>query len=116
MMTRKSAHEVARLYGGKVFYVGYGGLEHLLREEHKIGYNSGTFGWNWSAYEFRNNIIITGYRNLTGAKIPEKLARQYNALGKLAAEKITADNWEMSRNLANKLIARMIREVERASH
>lgn len=32
----------------------------------KIGYNSGVYGWNWSAYIYKNNmniIFIEGYRS-----------------------------------------------------
>lgn len=37
----------------------------------KIGYNSGKFGWNWSAWELYGDdgktvVLVTGYGNLTG--------------------------------------------------
>ena len=37
-----------------------------LKEYNKIGYNSGTFGWNWSAYKKVDDEYtwyIQGYRN-----------------------------------------------------
>lgn len=29
----------------------------------KIGYNSGTYGWNWDAFEAGNVVIVSGYRS-----------------------------------------------------
>ena len=40
----------------------------------KIGYNSGKFGWNWSAWELYGDdgetvVLVTGHRNLTGKAV-----------------------------------------------
>ena len=40
----------------------------------KIGYNSGKYGWNWSAWELYGDdgqtvVLVTGHRNLTGKAI-----------------------------------------------
>ena len=41
------------------------GQEHsiLLSDNFKIGYNQGLYGWNWTAYNYPDYIIITAYRN-----------------------------------------------------
>ena len=40
----------------------------------KIGYNSGKYGWNWSAWEIYGDdgekvVLVTGHRNLTGKAV-----------------------------------------------
>lgn len=79
MLTRK---DVNRMYT-KVLRVGYGDLQYLLREFKKIGYNSGLYGWNWDAYEIDNDTcIVTGYRNLTGERLDDKIIDKFNQLSK----------------------------------
>lgn len=47
----------------------------------KIGYNSGVYGWNWSAYICKNNldiVFIEGYRHFpkTNGKIKNDITEQ----------------------------------------
>ena len=50
-----------------VIEVGYCNAQYLLNGLNRIGYNSGLYGWNWSAYDLGQGVAIcTGYRNLCG--------------------------------------------------
>ena len=51
----------------------------------KIGYNSGVYGWNWSAYIYKNNmdiIFIEGYRHFpkTNGDIKNNITDQLRQL------------------------------------
>lgn len=51
----------------------------------KIGYNSGVYGWNWSAYIYKNNldiIFIEGYRSFpkTNGRIKSDIIQQLRNL------------------------------------
>ena len=77
-LTRK---DVAETYGTKTRSVGYCELQRTLTvlEDRgavtKLGYNSGLYGWNWTAYIIQGTgkredvILVTGYRNLEGKRI-----------------------------------------------
>ena len=77
-LTRK---DVAETYGTKTRSVGYCELQKTLAvlEDRgavtKLGYNSGLYGWNWTAYLIQGTdkredvILVTGYRNLVGKRI-----------------------------------------------
>ena len=77
-LTRK---DVAETYGTKTRSVGYCELQKTLSVLEargmvtKLGYNSGLYGWNWTAYLIKGTekredvILVTGYRNLAGKRI-----------------------------------------------
>ena len=77
-LTRK---DVAETYGTKTRSAGYCELQRTLNVLEargavtKLGYNSGLYGWNWTAYLIQGTdkredvIIVTGYRNLVGKRI-----------------------------------------------
>ena len=77
-LTRK---DVAETYGTKTRCVGYGKLQKTLAALEargavtELGYNSGIYGWNWTAYLIQGTdkredvILVTGYRNLVGQRI-----------------------------------------------
>ena len=47
-----------------------------LHSYNKIGYNSGTFGWNWSAYKKVDDEYtwyIQGYRNFPKGKFVDEI-------------------------------------------
>lgn len=80
-LTRK---DVAETYGTKTRSVGYCELQRTLTVLEargavtKLGYNSGLYGWNWTAYLINGGdgkedvILVTGYRNLVGQRISAK--------------------------------------------
>lgn len=77
-LTRK---DVAETYGTKTRCVGYCQLQRTLTVLEargvvtELGYNSGLYGWNWTAYLIKGTdkiedvILVTGYRNLEGKRI-----------------------------------------------
>lgn len=80
-MTRKAIRNFPGVF--RVYYVGDNDLQYLLRFETPAFYNAGIYGWNWDGYSFydrsgRKIIINTGYRNMTGRKIPWEIARKYD--------------------------------------
>lgn len=84
METKLTRKDVAETYGTKTRCVGYCELQKTLTvlEERglvtKLGYNSGIYGWNWTAYLIKGTdkredvILVTGYRNLEGKRIKRK--------------------------------------------
>ena len=77
-LTRK---DVSETYGTKTRSVGYCELQKTLTVLEargvvtELGYNSGLYGWNWTAYLIKGTdkredvILVTGYRNLVGKRI-----------------------------------------------
>lgn len=84
-----------RNYWDKVFYCGYCDLQYIFRYEEPTYYNSGVYGWNCDIYcDYKRDIAITtGYRNMTGKRIPDELIEKYTD----TAKKIIDDNqWKTS--------------------
>ena len=63
----------------KVFYCGYCDLQYIMRGAEPTYYNCGVYGWNCDIYcHFGKDIAITtGYRNMTGRRIPDELIKKY---------------------------------------
>ena len=68
-MTRRDVHTMF----SKVVYTDYCGAAHLSWFKNPIGYNYGTYGWNWDCYDLGGVAVVTGYRNLTGLDYCRKL-------------------------------------------
>ena len=106
-MTRKQLHYMFK----HVLYVSYCDLQSLLNADTKIGYNAGVYGWNWSAYAINKETIInTGYRNMTGRRIPYELVRKYEQLGRMAIEKYSWRESDKLKDIKQKLLNRLIAE------
>ena len=75
----------------KVFYCGYCDLQHIMKHEEPAYYNSGVYGWNCDIYcDFLRDIAITtGYRNMTGRRIPSEIIKKYSNI----AEEICKNTW-----------------------
>lgn len=104
-MTRKDIRNYPGVF--RVYYVGYCDLQCLLRFETPVFYNAGVYGWNWDGYSFydrsgRKIIIDTGYRNMTGKKIPGEIVEKYNDLAKD----------ERNRKKLDELLLNMFDEIE----
>ena len=104
-MTRKAIRNFPGVF--RVYYVGYCDLQYLLRFETPVFYNAGIYGWNWDGYSFydrsgRKIIINTGYRNMTGRKIPWEIAKKYDDLA----------SGERNKETLNKLLLDMFDELE----
>lgn len=61
-ITRKDINQLKKI-GYTVCTVPYCSAQHLLTGLERFGYNAGIYGWNWSAYQIHDAIIVTGYRN-----------------------------------------------------
>ena len=72
----------------KVFYCGYCDLQYIMRGEEPTYYNCGVYGWNCDIYcHFGKDIAITtGYRNMTGRRIPDELIEKYTDNAKAILE------------------------------
>lgn len=68
----------------KVFYCGYCDLQNICSRDDIVYYNSGVYGWNFDVYvDYKNDIAITtGYRNMTGARIPSEIIEKYSNAAK----------------------------------
>ena len=107
-MTNK---EVRRVFD-KVYSIGYGAMQFLLRFENRIGYNCGIYGWNYDVYSLGNGICIcTGYRNMPGKTIPYELVQKYE---KYASEILSevCGKWDEKRKRMQVLIKDFLGELE----
>lgn len=61
----------------KVWRAGYCDLQYIMRGVEPRFYNSGVYGWNCDIYDTDAGAITTGYRNMRGERIPDKLITLY---------------------------------------
>ncbi len=78
----------------KTFRCGYCDLHYIFYYEEPTYYNSGVYGWNCDIYcDYKRDIAITtGYRNMTGKRIPSELIEKYTD----NAKKILENQWKVS--------------------
>ena len=78
-----------RNYWTKTFRCGYCDLQYIMRGKEPTYYNAGVYGWNCDIYtDYQTDIAITtGYRNMTGERIPSELFEKYNNIAKSIIEK-----------------------------
>lgn len=71
-----------------VYYCGYCDLQDIFRYEEAQYYNAGVYGWNCDIYvDYARDIAITtGYRNMTGKRIPSELIKKYSDIAKEIAK------------------------------
>lgn len=84
----------------------YNTPDHLLYYENPFAYNSGTYGWNWDAYEINGVVIIKGYRNRIGKKIGYNITRPYEE----KAMEIT-DNKSLSYSERKKMVRELLNDI-----
>lgn len=77
-----------RNYWNKKFYAGYCDLQYIFYHEEPTYYNAGVYGWNCDIYcDYKRDIAIsTGYRNMTGKRIPDELIDKYTKKAKAILE------------------------------
>lgn len=85
-LTKKELNEQYRY----IICAGYCELQCLLKDQRIIGYGSGLYGWNWSAYEIQASngeivCVCTGYRDMTGKRIKD--IKKFEEKAKLIANK-----------------------------
>lgn len=84
MKKHTSMTDITRNYK-KVFRCGYCDLQYIMRCHAPQFYNAGVYGWNCDVYTIGNIAITTGYRNMRGALIPDKLIKKYSEIAKVIA-------------------------------
>lgn len=70
MMKRITKQDIHQLPEDRVFWCGYCGAQEIESLGHYLGYGHGTYGWNYSLYEFivkedgelKRYYLVTGYR------------------------------------------------------
>lgn len=79
-----------------VYRCGYCDLQYIMRGEDPVYYNCGVYGWNWDGYcDYKRDIAITtGYRNMTGERIPDELIEKYTNI----AKEILKNEWSKPYN------------------
>ena len=113
-MTKK---ELQNRYG-RIIRVGYCDLQYVCKSypAFEIGYNSGVYGWNWTAYELRHSdgrtvAICTGYRSLTGENV--KGISQFNDKAREVAND-WATNYDEKKQAYQKIIDGLIEYIYNA--
>lgn len=76
-----SMKELSRRYEN-IFVIPYGAAYELLADRVPAFYNAGVYGWNFDAYTFGADgfsdvVIITGYRNTRGERVPAAFLDKY---------------------------------------
>lgn len=87
-MKKQTTIKFIKGYFDKMFYCGYCDLQDIFKYEEPQYYNSGIYGWNCDIYcDYARDIAITtGYRNMTGKRIPDELIKKYSEKAKAINE------------------------------
>lgn len=106
-LTRKNANSRYE----KVIMTRYCELQTLLRSIEPVAYNAGIYGWNWDCIELNHDIaIVTGYRNLTGKRLPDNKAIEFE---EKAREIDKLNDWRKEEVERKKLIAEFIEFIDK---
>jgi hypothetical protein len=106
-MTRK---EITNNFS-KVFSIGYGDMQYLLRYQNRIGYNSGIYGWNFDVYVVNGIAICTGYRNTPGQRIDYDILKKYEKKAEKIAKDYTLD-YDKTKRKINNLLYKLMEELQ----
>ncbi len=101
-------NDVLRLTEGNVYSIGYCKAQYLLMFTHKVGYNSGIYGFNYDVYMVGDDTIITGYRPFKAKKISHELLKEYEE----RARKAQYEGWQDARNVTNNLLLELLKEAK----
>lgn len=99
-MKEKTTMKAIRNNWSKVFYAGYCDLQYIFKSVEPRYYNCGVYGWNCDVYvDYKNDIAITtGYRNMTGRRIPDELIEEYSEIAKEISSNIFCKPYEEIKN------------------
>ena len=106
MLTKK---DVLRITRGNVYSIGYCKAQYLLMFTHKVGYNSGIYGFNYDVYIVGDDTIITGYRPFKAEKIDFDLLKMYED----KARKAQFEGWQDVMNITNDLLLELLKEAKK---
>ena len=87
----KTTNKYIKTVWKNVYRCGYCDLQYIMRGTEPTYYNAGIYGWNCDIYcDYKRDIAITtGYRNMTGKRIPDELIEKYTT----EAKKILENMW-----------------------
>ena len=105
MLTKK---DVLRITRGNVYSIGYCKAQYLLMFTHKVGYNSGIYGFNYDVYIVGDDTIITGYRPFNAKKINYELLKEYEE----KARKAQYEGAKDVRNITNNLLLELLKKAK----
>lgn len=94
-MKTKTTRKYINAVWKNVYRAGYCNLQYIMRGTDPEYYNTGVYGWNWDAYaDYKTNAVITtGYRNMTGERVPDELIEKYTERAKeVIKRQWTSDN------------------------
>ena len=82
-----------------VYRCGYCDLQNIFYKDEAVFYNCGVYGWNFDVFcDWGQGVAITtGYRNMTGDRIPSEIIAKYSAIGKEIREGCWARPYEDTR-------------------
>lgn len=83
-MKIKTTNKYIKTIWRNVYRCGYCDLQYIMKGTDPVYYNCGVYGWNYDVYcDYKRNIAITtGYRNMTGERIPSELIEKYSNIAK----------------------------------
>ena len=102
-------NDVLRLTEGNVYSIGYCKAQYLLMFKHKVGYNSGIYGFNYDVYMVGDDTIITGYRPFDAKKINYELLKEYEE----RARKAQFEGGQNVKETVNNLLLELLKEVKK---
>lgn len=94
-MKTKTTRKYVNTVWQNVYCAGYCDLQYIMHGTEPTYYNAGIYGWNWDAYvDYKTNAVITtGYRNMTGRRVPDELIEKYTERAKeIIRREFTAAN------------------------
>ena len=98
------------------FIVPDGSVQDLIKGGRKFGYNSGVYGWNYSAYRVETDTkiywVVFGYRNHPkGKTIPLEKVKPWETKARKAIAQTT--DWNKLKTKLNRLLVRACEEREK---
>lgn len=94
-MKIKATRAYIKALYNNVYQCGYGDLQDIMYGENPTYYNCGVYGWNFDCYTNGNIAITTGYRNMTGKKIPKEIINKYSVIAKEIVKKSFKIDYEI---------------------
>ena len=116
-MKIKTTNKYIKAMYRNVFSCGYCDLQEITRGiDEPIYYNCGVYGWNYDGYvDYRTDTAITtGYRNMTGARIPSEILKKYTEKAKKIREKYSFSEWDKEKKALEKNYRKFIDELVNA--
>lgn len=107
--TRKELHNSFK----NVYQCGYCDLQYIFLYEEPLFYNSGVYGWNFDGFPVwgTDTVIITGYRNMTGERIPSELIKKYSDKAENICKKYSFKDYDKRKKALERNKNRFISEL-----